>query len=449
MKKLLTYRNFLSLFIASAALLTTLGLTFAVTAQTNCGATYTVQPGDYLMKIARTCGVTYEALIAANPIITNPSRINPGQVINIPSSSTPVMSSQPGLYTVKSGDTLFSIGQHFNLSVAELREANPTIGNSISIGQALNIPARIWFATDETSAIVQGQVAADSKNDYLLAATAGQTLEVNLGAATGLTLAIYGADGSAILSASSNLTFRGVLPKTQDYIVVVGSGSSTVSYSMSLDIPLRIHFATDGTSATLTGMVPSSLSQFFILKAANGQTMNISATPQDQLQMSIYGVDGNVLRSGMGQGASFTGILPTTEDYILVLKSANQVVNFTLAVSIPALTPSPVTRTNSYTVQKGDTLFSIAVRFNTTVTALLRANPDIPNGNVILVGQVIYLPGATITLSNGKIVYVVRSGDTMVSIAQKFNTTLALLIGNNPQITNLNLIYPGQRINIR
>jgi hypothetical protein len=84
---------------------------------------------------------------------------------------------------VKSGDPLFSIGQHFNLSVAELREANPTVGNTISVGQVLNIPARIRFAAGRTSTVSQGQVAGNSKHEYLLAVTAGQTLEVNLGTA--------------------------------------------------------------------------------------------------------------------------------------------------------------------------------------------------------------------------------------------------------------------------
>ncbi len=445
MRKFLNLRNLLSLFIASAVLVITLSLTSAVAAQTSCGATYTVQRGDYLTKIAKTCGVSYADLLAANPKITNPSKIFPGQVINIPSSSTP---SQPSLYTVKSGDTLTAIGQHFNLTVTELREANPTVGSTIKVGQVLNIPARIRFATGGTSAVVQGQVAANSKNVCLLAVTAGQTLEVNLEAATGVTLSISGADGSTVLNKSSNLAFRGVLPKTQDYVLVIASGSSAVSYSMSLDIPLRIRFASGGTSATLIGTVPASLSQFFIIQAAKGQTLNVTATPDDKLQLSIYGVDGNVLRSGMGEGASFSGTLPSTQDYILVLKSANQVVNFTLKVSIPALPPSQSSSTNSYTVQKGDTLFKIAVHFNTTVAVLLRANPDITNSNVITVGQVINLPGATITLSNGKIVYVAKSGDTMGAIAKKFNTTLALLIAANSQITNPNLIFTGQRINI-
>ena len=47
-------------------------------------ATYTVRPGDTLSGIAERFGVSLDALIAANPQISDPDRIFPGQVINIP-----------------------------------------------------------------------------------------------------------------------------------------------------------------------------------------------------------------------------------------------------------------------------------------------------------------------------------------------------------------------------
>jgi LysM repeat protein len=447
MKTLLSYKNLMRLVIAGAIFLATLSLTSAAAAQSSCGATITLQLGDYLTKIARICGVSYSDLLKANPTITHPSLTYPGQVINIPSSAAQ-SSSQPVDYTVQKGDTLFSIGQRFNLSVAELREANPGVGSTIYAGQVLNIPARIRFAGGGTAAILQNQMGANSKQVYLLGASSGQTLEVTLTAPNSLTLAILGADGSTVQSASTNLTFRGVLPKTQDYVLILASGGSAVNYGLSLDIPERIRFASGGTSASLSGTVPANLSQFFILQAGKGQTLNVTATPSDKLQLIIYGVDGSVLKSGMGEGASFSGVLPGTQDYILVLKTANQVQAFTLNVSIPASSPGPVTGSGSYTVQRGDTLFRIAQRFQTTVNILLRANPDITNRNVIPVGQVIYLPGATLTLSNGQVVYIAMSGDTMGSVARQFNTTLSALINANSQISNPNLIYPGQRINI-
>ena len=60
---------------------------------------------------------------------------------------------------------------------------------------------------------------------------------------------------------------------------MLASGGRAADYSMSLDIPVIIHFATGATSATLTGTVPANLSQYFILRAAKGQTLYVSATP--------------------------------------------------------------------------------------------------------------------------------------------------------------------------
>lgn len=67
----------------------------------NCsGFYYTVRPGDTMFTIAQRFGVPLPALIAANPQIPNPSLIFPGQVICVPST-------QPVVPTVECGMLLF------------------------------------------------------------------------------------------------------------------------------------------------------------------------------------------------------------------------------------------------------------------------------------------------------------------------------------------------------
>ena len=50
--------------------------------------TYRVQPGDTLSKIAKRNGISLAQLLKANPQITNPDKIQVGQVVNLPDTST-------------------------------------------------------------------------------------------------------------------------------------------------------------------------------------------------------------------------------------------------------------------------------------------------------------------------------------------------------------------------
>jgi LysM repeat protein len=99
------------------------------------------------------------------------------------------------------------------------------------------------------------------------------------------------------------------------------------------------------------------------------------------------------------------------------------------------------------TVVSGDTLRKIADRCGTTVSALNLAN-NLSNVNLIYVGQVLLMPGALIKGSNNVDIYIVNHGDTLKTIAVLFNTTLDTLLNLNPMITNANLIYAGQRLNV-
>lgn len=113
----------------------------------------------------------------------------------------------------------------------------------------------------------------------------------------------------------------------------------------------------------------------------------------------------------------------------------------------PTTTPSPTCPGFIYTVVAGDTLSSIAARFGTTVSAILAVNPQITNPNVIFVGQKICIPTVppTTTTCPG-FIYTVVAGDTLSAIAARFGTTVSAILAVNPQITNPNVIFVGQKI---
>lgn len=101
---------------------------------------YTIRPGDTLFLIARRFGVTLDALRAANPQIKDPNRISPGQVIIIPRGEAPP--GGPGTYIVQPGDTFFKIAQRFGISLEELKRLNPQIPDPSRLqpGQVINVP---------------------------------------------------------------------------------------------------------------------------------------------------------------------------------------------------------------------------------------------------------------------------------------------------------------------
>jgi len=97
---------------------------------------------------------------------------------------------------------------------------------------------------------------------------------------------------------------------------------------------------------------------------------------------------------------------------------------------------------NTYTVQKGDNLYSIARTYGVTVDDLKRVNNLI--SNTLSIGQILNIPGNNNTnLGN---TYIVKSGDTLYSIARAFNTTL----NDIKALNNLssNVISVGQTLKI-
>jgi len=103
---------------------------------------------------------------------------------------------------------------------------------------------------------------------------------------------------------------------------------------------------------------------------------------------------------------------------------------------------------SSVTVVSGDTLYKIATRCGTTVSALRRANPAIGSGNLIYPGQVIQLPGTILGTDGGYFIYIVDRGDTLKGLATRFDTTVENLLAGNPEITNANVIYEGQYVKV-
>lgn len=119
-----------------AALLLPMGVQ---TASASSCPIHVVQRGENLYRISLRYGTSVQAIAAANGI-ANPSRIYVGQRLSIPCGSAPPPSGGR-FYTVRYGDTLYSIARHFGVSVQAIMRANGiTNAHWIYAGQRLIIP---------------------------------------------------------------------------------------------------------------------------------------------------------------------------------------------------------------------------------------------------------------------------------------------------------------------
>ncbi len=95
-------------------------------------------------------------------------------------------------------------------------------------------------------------------------------------------------------------------------------------------------------------------------------------------------------------------------------------------------------------VQWGENLALIARRYGATVTAIAQAN-SLANPNYIYVGQRLFIPSGAPPSPGETTTYVVRSGDTLITIARRFRTTVNAIVSLN-RILNPDLIHVGQRL---
>lgn len=114
-----------------------------------------------------------------------------------------------------------------------------------------------------------------------------------------------------------------------------------------------------------------------------------------------------------------------------------------------------------YTVQSGDTLSGIALKFSTTSNKLAQLN-SISNPNLIYVGQRLLVnqssnsnssssgqsSSTTTNTETSSASYTVKSGDTLSGIASQYNTTVNQIVSLN-QLSNPNLIYVGQVLKLK
>ena len=175
------------------------------------------------------------------------------------------------------------------------------------------------------------------------------------------------------------------------------------------------------------------------LKQANNLTSNLLSVGQNLLIPTKN--EQNTNEYIVQKGDTLYAIANKFNTTVDNLKSLNNLTTDSLSIGEVLKIPSSIPSTNTYTVKSGDTLYALANKFNTTVDTLKSLNNL--TSNTLSIGQVLKLPSSN-TASNDT--YTVKSGDTLYAIANKYNTTVNEL----KELNNLtsNTLSIGQTLKI-
>ena len=360
------------------------------------GGSYTVQAGDSYWRIANKYGISIQELQRLNG--TSDYTLHPGQSIKVPgsgtnasassnssSASTSTTSAAPaagGSYTVQAGDSYWRIANKYGISISELQRLNGTSDYNLYPGQSLKVPG----SGSSSSASASSNGTSTSTSTTSAAPAAGGSYTVQAGDSYWRIANKYGISISELqrLNGTSNyFLYPG------QSIKVPGSGSAS---------------ATPAPASNTASTTPAPAETPAPAPSTGGGNYTVQAGDSYWRIANKYGISISELQRLNG-----------TSNYFLYPGQSIKVPGGGAAAETPAPTPAPVSQTpapaespapaaaetpapaannasqasgGSYTVQAGDTLYSIARRNGVDVYKLIANNGG---SHFIQVGQVISL----------------------------------------------------------
>ena len=164
-----------------------------------------------------------------------------------------------------------------------------------------------------------------------------------------------------------------------------------------------------------------------------GQQLKIPETPPTNINPEY-------LEYVVKSGDSLWSIANRYNTSVNEIRELNELSSDVLQIGQVLLIPISENVNNiTYTVKAGDSLYSIAQKYGTTVDEIKKANNL--TSNLLSIGQQLKIPTTKDYLD-----YTVQSGDSLYKIAQKFNTTVNDIINLNNLTTSL--LQIGQQLKI-
>lgn len=115
------------------------------------GAVYTVKKGDTLYSLSKKFDISIEMLQEVNSLPTD--MIKAGQKLQVPLETA---ENEAGSYIVQRGDTLYALAKKYNVTVKDLKKENQLSSETIFAGQKLAVPTHFYNKSEGTYTVNPG-----------------------------------------------------------------------------------------------------------------------------------------------------------------------------------------------------------------------------------------------------------------------------------------------------
>lgn len=366
-----------------------------------------VQAGESLAKYAVIYGTSGSAMLAVNQL-ANPDLVFPGQTLIIPvvKTRTPSLTT-PFYYFAQPGDTLTSVGAKFHMDGSVISFANGTLVEQLVPGQVYLIPAgphyeivqpgyhlgifSAWYGISIPALLKANPTVSDPTQVFV-----GQRIHIPIQFdAQPVPIPAFPVTATP-LPAAATATALVIVPPTATPIPT------------ATDVPVVFPTRTPRPTATSIA-IANNFIQVTVLENESLITY-----------VHRYGVDGSSI-------VAVNPKLQANPDLIF----PGQVITIPVVITF---TPSRTTPF-FYTIQGGDTVFSIASKFEMSTDTLIAANPKAG-----------FQAGTSILIPAGPHAYTIKPGETLLTVAAKYLVPLSVLQKANPSIATPDTVFVGQQI---
>ncbi|MCY3660496.1 MAG: LysM peptidoglycan-binding domain-containing protein [Caldilineaceae bacterium] len=364
--------------------------------------TYVVKVGDALATVAAQHGTTVAVIRELNPQLTSDNLL-PGDEIRIPAGLAPLeQPSQPLYYVVQQGDLVVSLAERFGVTLEQIREANPLVDlDQVPVGLRLVIPVPAGTEADP-ELVYEGLAYSVQPGDTLNAIALRYSVDPN---ELVLLNELVSADDLQIgqilrlpdHASVSSAVMQQPEPQGEGVVHVVQPGETLSGIALFYQVSTASLMAANGLSDADRLAVGVELLVPGVSPPEPTATPEPTSTPEPTEPTATPEPTADATPAD--EDASTESDSATPEDAATPTAEATPTAGAAqegeqeqpVATEEPEPTATATPTLVTHTVQAGDTLFALALRYSTTVEAIQTAN-DLGSSVALSIGQELIIP---------------------------------------------------------